>query len=242
MEHCRHIGVISLFPGMLRSIFETSIPGRASTKGLVCYHYWNLRDFGTGSYHSVDDYPFGGGGGMVMKPEPLGEALDRSIESLIGLSGGIPPRLVYPSPQGKGFVQKVAREWAESPRPLLFLCGHYEGIDQRILDGYPLEEWSAGDYVLSGGELPCALMVDAVVRLLPGVLSNESSPVNETFSNGSFDYPQYTRPRVFRGSEVPAVLLSGDHQAIRRFREEVSRKKQQAVRPDLNGNPAGVSR
>ncbi len=178
---------------------------------------------------------------MVMKPEPLADALDRSLEALLDLSGGLLPRLVYPSPQGQVFTQGVAWEWAGSSRPLLFLCGHYEGIDQRILDEYLLEEWSAGDYVLSGGELPCAMMVDAVVRLLPGVLSNESSPVNETFSNGSFDYPQYTRPRVFRGKEVPAVLLSGDHQAIRRFREEVSRKKQQEIRPDLNGNPAGVS-
>ncbi len=242
MGRCRHIGVVSLFPEMLRSIFNTSILGRAASKGLVQYHYWNLRDFGTGSYHSVDDYPFGGGGGMVLKPEPLADALDCSIDFLRELTGGEAPRLLYPSPQGRRFSQPVSEEWSGSSRPLLFLCGHYEGIDQRILDGYPLEEWSAGDYVLSGGELPCALMVDAVVRLLPGVLSNESSPVNETFSNGTFDYPQYTRPRVFRGQEVPEVLLSGDHQAIRRYREEVSRRKQQAVRPDLGGNQASVSR
>lgn len=242
MGHCRHIGAITLFPEMLRSIFSTSILGRAETKGLVQYYTWNLRDFGTGSYHSVDDYPFGGGGGMVLKPEPLADALDLSMGILEELSGEEPPRLLYPSPQGQRFSQSVAEEWAESARPLLFLCGHYEGIDQRILDQYPLEEWSAGDYILSGGELPCSLMVDAVVRLIPGVLSNESSPVNETFSNGSFDYPQYTRPRVFRGSEVPEVLLSGDHQAIRRYREDVSRRKQQAVRPDLGGDQASVSR
>lgn len=240
MEHCRHIGVISLFPDMLRTIFETSILGRAQSKGLVHYHYWNLRDFGTGSYHSVDDYPFGGGGGMVIKPEPLAEALDRAISELM-LRGATLPRLIYPSPQGKVYRQADARDWAREDKSYLFLCGHYEGIDQRILDTYPLEEWSSGDYVLSGGELACALMVDSMVRLIPGVLSNESSPINETFSNGSFDYPQYTRPRIFRGREVPEVLLSGNHRAIEHFRCEVSRKKQQLIRPDLSGNPSEVS-
>ncbi len=240
MEHCRHIGVISLFPDMLRTIFETSILGRAESKGLVRFHYWNLRDFGTGSYHSVDDYPFGGGGGMIMKPEPISEALDRSMNDLAG-HGKIGPRLIYPSPQGRVFHQKIARTWADEERPLLFLCGHYEGIDQRILDCYAIEEWSMGDYVLSGGELPCASMVDAVVRLVPGVLSNDSATMNETFENSRFDYPQYTRPRVFRGHEVPPVLLSGDHEAIRRYREDVSRRKQQSVRPDLSGNPTEVS-
>jgi tRNA (guanine37-N1)-methyltransferase len=219
---------------MMRAIFDTSIPGRAQSKGVVDFHYWNLRDFGTGSYHSVDDYPFGGGGGMVLKPEPIAQALDCAIGSLMKLGSGAVPLCVYPSPQGKVFRQDVAWEWARSTRPILFLCGHYEGIDQRVLDSYDLEEWSAGDYVLSGGELPAALMVDAVVRLVPGVLSNQDSPFNETFSNGSFDFPQYTRPRSFRGMEVPPVLLSGDHRAVQTFRDHVSRKKQQDVRPDLN--------
>ncbi len=241
MEHCRHIGVITLFPEMLKSVLGTSIPDRARQKGLVEYHIWDLRSFGIGSYHSVDDYPFGGGGGMVLKPEPISAALDVAIPELETLSDGKLPRLVYPSPQGKVFVQTVAKSWSEDARPIIFLCGHYEGVDQRILDSYPFEEWSCGDYVLSGGELPFALMVDAVVRLIPGVLSNADSPQNETFSNGSFDFPQYTRPRVFRGREVPPVLLSGNHEAIKSFREDLARKKQQEVRPDLGEAKPGIS-
>jgi len=241
VERCRHIGIITLFPDMLKTIFETSIPGRAQSKGIVRYHYWNLRDFGTGSYHSVDDYPFGGGGGMVLKPEPLSEAMDQAIEALKGFGKGEEPLCIYPSPQGKVFHHNVAWEWAQSTRPLLFLCGHYEGIDQRVLDSFSLEEWSSGDYVLSGGELPAALMVDAVIRLMPGVLSNQNSPLNETFSNGTFDFPQYTRPRNFRGMDVPPVLLSGDHQAIQSFRDNQSRKKQQVVRPDLNSDRTSVN-
>lgn len=241
MEHCRHIGVITLFPEMLRTVLGTSIPDRARKKGLVEYHIWDLRAFGIGSYHSVDDYPFGGGGGMVLKPEPISEALDVAVQELEALSGGLVPRLVYPSPQGTVFLQQVAQSWSADPRPIIFLCGHYEGIDQRILDGYPFEEWSCGDYVLSGGELPFALMVDAVVRLIPGVLSNVESPQNETFSNGSFDFPQYTRPRVFRGREVPPVLLSGNHEAINVFREQQARKKQQEVRPDMGDARSGIS-
>lgn len=233
MERCRHIGIISLFPDMMRSILDTSIPGRARAKGLAEYHYWNLRDYGTGSYHAVDDYPFGGGGGMILKPEPLFDAMDDAMEVLSGLSGGEPPLVIYPSPQGRVFRQETAWSWAGQPKPLLFVCGHYEGIDQRVIERYSPEEWSAGDYVVSGGELPAATMVDSVVRLIPGVLSNLESPLNETFSAGSFDFPQYTRPRTFRGMEVPAVLLSGNHHEIRQFREEASRKKQQEVRPDL---------
>lgn len=221
---------------MLRSVFETSIPGRAHLKGIVEYHYWNLRDFGTGSYHSVDDYPFGGGGGMILKPEPLADAMDRAIDDLMKISEGERPLCIYPSPQGRVFKQNIAWNWSRVSRPILFLCGHYEGIDQRILESYDLEEWSAGDYVLSGGELPAAIMVDAVVRLIPGVLSNQDSPLNETFSNGMFDFPQYTRPRTFRGMDVPPVLLSGDHRAVQEFREDSSRKKQQAVRPDLEND------
>ena len=151
MEHCRHIGVITLFPEMLKSVLGTSIPDRARQKGLVEYHVWDLRSFGIGSYHSVDDYPFGGGGGMVLKPEPISAALDVAISELETLSDGKLPRLIYPSPQGRVFVQPVAKSWSEDSRPMIFLCGHYEGVDQRILDSYPFEEWSCGDYVLSGG-------------------------------------------------------------------------------------------
>ncbi len=241
MEHCRHIGVITLFPEMLRNMLGTSIPDRARQKGIVEYHIWDLRAFGIGSYHSVDDYPYGGGGGMVLKPEPISEALDAAIGELEALAGGESPRLVFPSPQGRVFIQNVAETWSIESRPLLFLCGHYEGIDQRVLESYPLEEWSCGDYVLSGGEIPSALMVDAVVRLVPGVLSNADSPQNETFTNGSFDFPQYTRPRSFRGQDVPPILLSGNHEAIRTFREELSRKKQQEIRPDLGNGQSGIS-
>ncbi len=241
MEHCRHIGVITLFPEMLRNVLGTSIPDRARQKGIVEYHIWDLRAFGIGSYHSVDDYPYGGGGGMVLKPEPISEALDCATAELEALSGGELPRLVFPSPQGRVFVQKVAETWSRETRPLLFLCGHYEGVDQRVLESYLLEEWSCGDYVLSGGEIPSALMIDAIVRLIPGVLSNADSPQNETFTNGSFDFPQYTRPRSFRGREVPPVLLSGNHEAIRTFREELSRKKQQEIRPDLGNGRSGIS-
>ncbi|MHB1604864.1 MAG: tRNA (guanosine(37)-N1)-methyltransferase TrmD [Leptospirales bacterium] len=217
-----------------------SILWRAQEKGLVSFTVSNLRDFGNGRYRSTDDYPYGGGAGMVLRPEPVFRAIRSAIaalgSNLLNGGGGTKepcPRLIYPSPQGTPFNQDHAWNWSRDPRPLIFLAGHYEGIDERIIDAHPIEEWSTGDYVLTGGELPALSMIDAVVRLIPGVVSDPESVRHETFSGGRFDYPQYTRPPVFEGMEVPTVLRSGNHEKIKSFREEKAQEKLKKMRPDL---------
>ncbi|AFS53329.1 tRNA (guanosine(37)-N1)-methyltransferase TrmD [Leptospirillum ferriphilum] len=239
MDSCRTFVVITLFPEPVLGMLNSSILKKAQDKGLVRFIVLNLRDFGNGRYRSTDDYPYGGGGGMILRPEPVFRALQfaRKILDvpLEDTQKGAPPslRIVYPTPQGQVFHQKDAWAWSLDPRPILFLAGHYEGIDERILLGNPIEEWSAGDYVLTGGELPSLSMIDAVVRLLPGVLSDPQAPQKETFSGEMFDYPQYTRPPVFEGMEVPEVLLSGNHARIVQFRREKAREKTLRVRPEL---------
>ena len=226
------IDILTLFPEMFKGPFAQSIVKRAQDKKLVQINIHNLRRWTNDKRQTVDDRPFGGGAGMILMVKPVFKALEelKTAES----------KTILLTPQGKIYNQNLAFSLSHQSH-LLLICGHYEGVDQRILDSYPFEEWSCGDYVLSGGELPFALMVDAVVRLIPGVLSNADSPQNETFSNGSFDFPQYTRPRVFRGREVPPVLLSGNHEAIKSFREALARKKQQEVRPDLGEAKSGIS-
>ena len=208
------IDVLTLFPEMFGPVLGSSMLRIADEKGLVRYRLTNIRDFATDRHHSVDDRPFGGGPGMVMRPEPVFAAVE-SVETL----SPTPARRLLMTPQGKPFDQQTARRLSAEPR-LMIICGHYEGFDERIRVGLGVEEVSIGPYVLSGGEIAAMVVIDAVVRLVPGVLGAEDSATEESFENGLLEYPQYTRPREFRGMTVPEVLLSGDHALIARWRWE----------------------
>jgi tRNA (guanine37-N1)-methyltransferase len=221
------IDILTLFPEMFGPLLGTSIPKRAAQKGLVSYHLTNLRDFATDNHKSVDDRPFGGGPGMVMMCPPMFDAVD-AIER----QDPRPPTRILLSPQGQLFNQRLAEELAKKDR-LLLIAGHYEGFDQRISDGLSPVEISIGDYVLSGGELAAMVIIDAIVRLLPGALGAEEGAADESFAGGLLEYPQYTRPREFRGMSVPDILLSGNHQAIADWRAEQRKKRTQERRPDL---------
>ena len=221
------IDVLTLFPAMFSPLFE-SVVGRAIKRGLVTVRMWNIRDFATDRHRTVDDTPYGGGGGMVMKPEPVFAA----CEAAKAASPTPVDAVILLSPQGRLFHQSVAWELAKASR-LILVCGHYEGFDERIRTQLATEEISIGDYVLTGGELPAMVVIDAVVRLIPGVLGNEGSPLDDSFASGLLEYPQYTRPREFRGEAVPEVLLSGNHEAIRRWRRKESLRRTLLRRPDL---------
>jgi tRNA (guanine37-N1)-methyltransferase len=219
--------ILTLFPEMFAPVLGTSIPKRAAEKGLVEYHLTNIRDFATDAHKSVDDKPFGGGPGMVMMCPTLFDAIE-SVEK----QDARPATRILLSPQGRLFDQKVAEELATQQR-ILFIVGHYEGFDERIVEGLRPMELSIGDYILSGGELAAMVVIDAVVRLLPGVLGAETGAADESFADGLLEYPQYTRPRVFRGMAVPDVLLSGNHREIARWRLEMRKQRTQERRPDL---------
>ncbi len=219
--------VMTLFPEMIESTFGVSITGRASEKGLISLETRNIRDFARNRYGAVDDYPFGGGAGMVMQAEPIIDCYENLKKDL---KTNAP--VIYLSPSGSPLTQKKVRELAQYEE-IVFLCGHYEGIDQRVIDEIVTEEISIGDYVLTGGELPALVMMDAISRMVPGVLGNESSPEDESFSGMFLEYPQYSRPRIYRDREVPKVLLSGNHALIRQWRLEESIRKTIKVRPDL---------
>jgi len=221
------IDILTLFPEMFAPILGTSIPKRAAEKGLVEYRLTNIRDFATDAHKSVDDKPFGGGPGMVMMCQTLFEAVEYAEKQ-----DNRPATRIILSPQGRLFDQKMAEQLASKDR-LLLIAGHYEGYDERIVEGLAPLEISIGDYVLSGGELAAMVIVDAVVRLLPGALGAEHGAVDETFANGLLEYPQYTRPREFRGMSVPDVLLSGNHAAIAKWRDEQRKIRTQNRRPDL---------
>lgn len=221
------IDILTLFPEMFSPILETSIPKRAADKGLVEYRLTNIRDFATDAHKSVDDKPFGGGPGMVMICPTLFEAVE-AVEK----QDDRPARRILLSPQGRVFDQAMAESLAKEER-LLFIAGHYEGFDERVIEGLAPEEVSIGDYVLSGGELAAMVVIDAVVRLLPGVLGDDASAVDETFADGLIEYPQYTRPREFRGMGIPEVLLSGNHAAIAKWRLEQRKSRTRQRRPDL---------
>jgi tRNA (guanine37-N1)-methyltransferase len=221
------IDILTLFPEMFSAVLGTSIPKRAAEKGLVSYHLTNIRDFATDGHKSVDDKPFGGGPGMVMMCQTVYDAVE-SVEK----QDSRPAKRILLTPQGRLFDQNMAAEFAR-PYRLLFIAGHYEGFDERIIEGLSPTEVSVGDYVLSGGELAAMVIVDAVVRLLPGALGDDQSAVDETFSDGLIEYPQYTRPRDFRGMSVPNVLLSGDHKAIAKWRAEQRKLRTKEKRPDL---------
>lgn len=230
------IDVLTLFPEVFGPFLASSIIGRAIRAGAVAVSCVNFRDFARDKHHSVDDKPFGGGPGMVLMCGPLFDALEH-VESQ---ADGKPVRILL-TPQGQRLSQTMAKELAEEPW-LAVVCGHYEGFDERIRTGTGAREISIGDYVLSGGEPAAMVLIDAVVRLLPGVLGHEDSAGDDTFANalGLLEYPQYTRPRVFRGMSVPDVLLSGDHGRIEAWRQEQARKRTQARRPDLIDRPGSA--
>jgi len=218
--------VITLFPEMLAAL-EAGLVGRAQKQGLITIRAHNLRDYGLGSYRQVDDAPYGGGSGMVMRPEPIAAAIDAVIAERPGLL-----RILL-TPQGETLDQPMVRELAGNPAGLLFVAGRYEGVDERVR-ALVDREISIGDYVLSGGEVAAMAVIEAVARMVPGMLGNPESLVEESFgAAGMLEYPHYTRPEEFRGVRVPEVLLSGDHGKIRQWREEEARKRTAHRRPDL---------
>jgi len=221
------IDILTLFPEMFPPILGTSIPKRAAEKGLVEYHLTNFRAFATDAHKSVDDKPFGGGPGMVMMCPVVFDAVEH-LEKL----DSRPATRILLTPQGRQFNQQMASEFAAKER-LILIAGHYEGFDERISTGLSPIEVSIGDYVLSGGELAAMVVVDAVVRLLPGALGAEEGAADESFADGLIEHPQYTRPREFRGMGVPDVLLSGDHRKIAQWRLEQRKNRTRQRRPDL---------
>ncbi|GGG12574.1 tRNA (guanosine(37)-N1)-methyltransferase TrmD [Paenibacillus abyssi] len=221
------IDVLTLFPEMLEGVFGASILGKAKEKGIVSLNAVNFRDYANNKHNTVDDYPYGGGGGMVLKPDPIFAA----VEDLLP-ENGAKPRIVLMCPQGETFTQRKAEELS-GEQHLIFICGHYEGYDERIRQHLVTDELSIGDYVLTGGELPAMVVIDSVVRLLPGVLGNESSAVTDSFSTGLLEYPHYTRPVSFRGWDVPEVLVSGHHAKIEAWRREQSLLRTLERRPEL---------
>ncbi|QSO54995.1 tRNA (guanosine(37)-N1)-methyltransferase TrmD [Alicyclobacillus curvatus] len=222
------IVVFTLFEGMFHGILEESMLKRAQDTGLVRVRFVNFRDFAEDKHRTVDDYPFGGGAGMVLKPHPL----VKSVESLPALPSHQQERLLMMSPQGVPFSQRMAEALATLDR-LVLLCGHYEGFDERIRPLIGAEEVSVGDFVLTGGEIPAMAIMDAVIRLLPGTLGNADSHADDSFSTGLLEYPQYTRPASYRGHEVPAVLLSGDHAKVDTWRRNHALYRTFVRRPDL---------
>ena len=218
--------VLTLFPEMIEQGFSTSITGRAMEKGLLSLRCVNIRDYASDRYGHVDDYPYGGGAGMVMQAPPIYRAYREAVGE------NKKPRLVYVTPQGKVFNQQMAIELA-GEEELYILCGHYEGVDERVLEEIATDRISIGDYVLTGGELPALVMMDAISRMVPGVLSNGESGEEESFMNGLLEYPQYTRPEVFLGRTVPEILKSGHHANIARWRRNESLRRTKEVRPEL---------
>lgn len=218
--------VLTLFPEMIDAALSHSIIGRAVNEGIINVEAVNIRDFSKDKHRHVDDYPYGGGAGMVMQPQPIYDAY-KSIEEKAGKA-----KVIYMSPQGKRFNQKIAEELSKE-ESIILLCGHYEGVDERIIEEIVTDEISIGDFVLTGGELAAAAIIDAVSRLVPGVLNKEESHEIESFSDGLLEYPQYTRPSVFMGREVPEVLLSGHHANIDKWRREQSIIRTYQKRPDM---------
>lgn len=219
--------VMTLFPEMIQQGMNTSIMGRAMEQGLIELEVRNIRDYTLDKHQKVDDYPYGGGAGMVMEAEPI----YRCFEDICSEAGCRPP-VVYLTPQGKVFEQTMAKGFSKEEQ-IVFLCGHYEGVDERVLEEIVTDYVSIGDYVLTGGELPAMVMMDAIARLVPGVLNNEDSAETESFSDGLLEYPQYTRPVEILGRNVPDVLLSGHHENIRKWRQEQSELRTKQYRPDL---------
>ncbi|MCI5883697.1 MAG: tRNA (guanosine(37)-N1)-methyltransferase TrmD [Eubacterium sp.] len=225
-----HFYIMTLFPEMFPGIMETSILGRAKAQGLLDWEAVNIRDYTLDKHMKVDDYPYGGGAGMVMQAEPI----YRCFEALTKKMKPEPKkkRVIYVTPQGHVFNQKMAEEFAREEE-LVFLCGHYEGVDERVLEEIVTDYVSIGDYVLTGGELPAMVMIDTISRLVPGVLHNQDSAETESFSDGLLEYPQYTRPETYHEKKVPEVLLSGHHKNIEAWRFEKAIERTKTFRPDL---------
>lgn len=221
------IDIVTIFPEAFVPL-QISMLGRAQERGVLTVSVWDLRDFTADRHRQVDDAPYGGGAGMVMKPEPFFAAVD----AIRAAAGATSPRIILTSPQGEKLTHALAEQLAAEGH-LVVLCGHYEGIDERVRDALTTDEISIGDYVLTGGELAAMVIADAVARLLPGVVGDAASVQVDSFSEGLLDYPHYTRPAEFRGQRVPAVLLSGDHEAIRRWRHAQRLRRTLGRRPDL---------
>ncbi len=218
--------IITVLPDLLESPFAHSILQRAKNKGLAEIHVHNLRDYSTNKHKSVDDYPYGGGSGMVLQIEPFAKCIERLQ------SERVYDEIIYMTPDGETFNQDIANGLSTKGN-IMILCGHYKGIDQRVRDIYVTKEISVGDYVLSGGELPAAIVTDAIIRLIPGVLSDETSALSDSFQDGLLDAPIYTRPAEWKGHKVPAILLSGHEAKIAAWKDEQQLKRTQERRPDL---------
>ena len=223
--------VLTLFPEMVTPVLSHSILKRAQEKGLLNVQVRNLREFATDRHRMADDVPYGGGAGMVMKAEPVLRAVDALREEAQSIGDEI--RLLFPSPRGGPFTQDYAKHLAHERRRMVILCGHYEGVDERVRTALLPEEISLGDYVLTGGELPALVLIDAAARLVPGVLGDPESVIEESFSDSLLEYPQFTRPAEVRGLGVPEVLLSGHHEAIRLWRRKQALRSTYLRRPDL---------
>lgn len=222
------IDIVTAFPELVKSPLQESILKRGQEKGLVQIVVHDLRDFTRDKHHQVDDYPYGGGTGMIMKPEPFFRAFDKIAAEFPSQKR----KVIFMSPEGEVFHQKMANELAEWEQ-LIFLCGHYKGVDERVIEGLVTDEISIGDYVLTGGELPALVVIDAVVRLIPGVIGDFQSAATDSFQHELLDYPHYTRPEEYRGYGVPEILLSGHHQKIEEWRKEQALKKTREKRKDL---------
>jgi len=225
------IGVVSLFPEMFRAISENGVTGRAIKNNLLSIQSWNPRDFTLDKHRTVDDRPYGGGPGMLMMVQPLRDAINAAKQA--ARDAGHEAKVIYLSPQGRRLDHTGAQELSTSSDALILVAGRYEGIDERIIESLVDEEWSVGDYVLSGGELPAMILIDAVVRFVPGVLGHVLSAEQDSFADGLLDCPHYTRPEVLDGKSVPSVLLSGDHEKIRLWRLKQSLQRTKMRRPDL---------
>ncbi len=228
------ISILTLFPGMFEGVLNQSILKRAIDCGALDVHLYNIRDFADNKHHQVDDYPFGGGAGMLLMPQPAFDCIQKAMEDGSGKA-----KRIYLSPKGKRLTMDMAHELSKDEE-LILLCGHYEGIDQRIIDQCIDLEVSMGDYVLTGGEIPAMALIDCIVRLLPGVLGSDESAQEESFTDGLLEYPQYTRPSDFRGIKVPEVLLSGNHAQIEKWKREQALLATMQQRPDLLEN-AGIT-
>ena len=221
------IDILTLFPEMCRSVYTQSITGRAIKKGCIEIYSRNIRDYTADKHNNVDDTPYGGGMGMIMQAQPIYDCYKALCEEI-----GTKPYLIYMSPQGRVLTQDTVKELSKKSN-IAILCGHYEGVDQRVIDLIADDEISIGDYVLTGGELPALVLADAVSRMIPGVLPNAEAMENESHYDGLLEYPQYTKPAVWNNIEVPEVLLSGHHENIEKWRREQSLKRTKERRPDL---------
>ena len=226
MSEAFRVNILTIFPEMFKSFFSASILGRAREQGLIDIRTTDIRPFSNSKHHNTDDYPFGGGAGMVMMAQPI-------LDAMKAVTAEYPSaKRIYLGPRGKKLTTSLARELAQE-KELILLCGHYEGVDQRALDACVDEEISIGDYILTGGETAAMVLVDCVARFIPGVLGSSDSPEEESFSDGLLEYPQYTRPRTLKGMDVPEILLNGDHAKIKAWRRRESLKATLKHRPDL---------